>query len=42
MSCYNAGQALGSASAGYLADKFSRKYTILMAAVLGELPALGS
>ncbi|KAI1089900.1 general substrate transporter [Rostrohypoxylon terebratum] len=34
VSCYNAGQALGSASAGYLADKFSRKYTILMAAVL--------
>ncbi|KAI4863399.1 general substrate transporter [Hypoxylon rubiginosum] len=34
VSCYNAGQAVGSASAGYLADKFSRKYTILLAAIL--------
>jgi len=35
VSVYNAGQALGGASVGYLSDKFSRKYTILISAILG-------
>ncbi|KAH7014095.1 general substrate transporter [Microdochium trichocladiopsis] len=34
VSCYNAGQAVGGMSTGFLADKFSRKYTILIACIL--------
>ncbi|KAL0932411.1 sugar transporter [Colletotrichum truncatum] len=34
VSVYNAGQAIGGMTAGYLADKFSRKYTILIASIL--------
>lgn len=36
VSVYNAGQSVGSASVGYLADRFSRKYTISFAAFLGQ------
>ncbi|KXJ85638.1 general substrate transporter [Microdochium bolleyi] len=34
VSCYNAGQAVGGMTTGFLADKYSRKYTILIACVL--------
>ncbi|KAF4983464.1 hypothetical protein FZEAL_1193 [Fusarium zealandicum] len=34
VSVYNAGQAIGGLTVGYLADRFSRKYTILVAAIL--------
>ncbi|KAK2733793.1 sugar transporter [Colletotrichum kahawae] len=34
VSVYNAGQAIGGMTTGYLADKFSRKYTILIASIL--------
>lgn len=36
VSVYNAGQAIGGFTVGYLADKYSRKYTILIASVLSE------
>ena len=36
VSVYNAGQSVGSATVGYLADRFSRKYTISFAAFLGQ------
>lgn len=41
VSVYNAGQSVGSASVGYLADRFSRKYTISFAAFLGQAPIMG-
>ncbi|KAJ0316420.1 hypothetical protein Brms1b_005450 [Colletotrichum noveboracense] len=34
VSVYNAGQAIGGMTTGYLADRFSRKYTILIASIL--------
>ncbi|KAG7052977.1 putative transporter (major facilitator superfamily) [Colletotrichum scovillei] len=34
VSVYNAGQAIGGMTVGYLADKLSRKYTILLASIL--------
>ncbi|KAF4924306.1 High-affinity glucose transporter HXT2 [Colletotrichum viniferum] len=34
VSVYNAGQAIGGMTIGYLADRFSRKYTILTASIL--------
>lgn len=34
VSVYNAGQAIGGMTVGYLADKISRKYTIGLAALL--------
>lgn len=37
VSVYNAGQAIGGLTTGYLADRFSRKYTILIASVLSML-----
>lgn len=40
VSVYNAGQSVGSASVGYLADRFSRKYTISFAASLGQYQAV--
>lgn len=36
VSGYNAGQAIGGLSAGYLADRFSRKYAIGIACVISE------
>jgi MFS family permease len=36
VSVYNAGQAIGGLTTGYIADKFSRKYTILSASILSE------
>ena len=38
VSVYNAGQALGGMTVGYLADKYSRKYTIFIAAFLSTFP----
>ncbi|KAH7309903.1 general substrate transporter [Stachybotrys elegans] len=40
VSCYNAGQAIGGMTSGYLADKFSRKYTILIACILTIIGAV--
>jgi MFS family permease len=40
VSVYNAGQSVGSATVGYLADRFSRKYTISLAAALATFGAL--
>lgn len=37
VSLYNAGQAIGGMTVGYLADKISRKYTIGVAALLSML-----
>jgi hypothetical protein len=34
VSVYNAGQAIGGLTVGYLADKYSRKYTIFIASFL--------
>ena len=34
VSLYNVGQALGGPMVGYLADKYSRKYTISLAALI--------
>ncbi|KAF5618073.1 high-affinity glucose transporter [Fusarium tjaetaba] len=39
VSCYNAGQAIGAPTVGYLADRFSRKYTIAFASLLAILGA---
>ncbi|KAF4444268.1 putative transporter (major facilitator superfamily) [Fusarium austroafricanum] len=39
VSCYNAGQAIGAPTVGYLADRFSRKYTIAFASFLAILGA---
>lgn len=36
VSLYNAGQAIGGLSAGYLGERLSRKYTIWVAALLSE------
>lgn len=36
VSVYNAGQAIGGMTVGYLADKYSRKYTIFIASFLSE------
>lgn len=36
VSVYNAGQGLGGASVGYLADKLSRRWTMAFAAVLSK------
>lgn len=36
VSVYNAGQAIGGLTVGYLADKYSRKYTIFIASFLSE------
>lgn len=40
VSVYNAGQSIGGLSTGFLADKFSRKYTIFIAAFLSMFPPL--
>jgi MFS family permease len=34
VSVYNAGQAIGGMTTGYLADKISRKYTLFVASFL--------
>lgn len=39
VSVYNAGQSLGGPSAGFLADRFSRKYTISFAALISIVGA---
>ncbi|KAM5372598.1 hypothetical protein ACJZ2D_007372 [Fusarium nematophilum] len=39
VSVYNAGQSLGGVSVGYLADRFSRKYTISLAALISIIGA---
>jgi sugar porter (SP) family MFS transporter len=40
VSVYNAGQAIGGLTTGYLADKLSRKYTIFLASVLTIIGAV--
>lgn len=40
VSTYNAGQAIGGLSVGYLADRISRKYTMSFAGFLGWLSLL--
>ncbi|KAJ4168766.1 hypothetical protein NW754_010694 [Fusarium falciforme] len=39
VSLYNVGQSLGGLSVGYLADRFSRKYTISLAALISIIGA---
>ncbi|RKL51063.1 hypothetical protein BFJ72_g516 [Fusarium proliferatum] len=39
VSCYNAGQAIGAPTVGYLADRFSRKYTIALSSLIAILGA---
>ncbi|TVY67227.1 High-affinity glucose transporter [Fusarium oxysporum f. sp. cubense] len=40
VSVYNAGQAIGGLTTGYVADKLSRKYTILIASILTIIGAV--
>ncbi|RSL63850.1 hypothetical protein CEP53_004283 [Fusarium sp. AF-6] len=40
VSVYNAGQAIGGLTTGYLADRFSRKYTIFLASLLTIVGAI--
>ncbi|QKD56722.2 general substrate transporter [Fusarium oxysporum Fo47] len=40
VSVYNAGQAIGGLTTGYIADRFSRKYTILFASILTIIGAV--
>ncbi|KAF4445484.1 putative transporter (major facilitator superfamily) [Fusarium austroafricanum] len=40
VSVYNAGQAIGGLTTGYVADKISRKYTILVASILTIIGAV--
>lgn len=37
VSVYNAGQAIGGLTSEYIADRFSRKWTLFLASVLSSL-----